>query len=796
MAEMVKYELPEAGPGKQKREEIQPPAPINNQSTLQYWSNLIIEGIEEAFFSLDKEWHFTYLSNQAVALLGKSRTLLLGKVFWEEFPQSVNGNFGRLYRQAMEDGKPNRLEDFSVILQGWYDVRVYPIEQGLIVYFQDITARKKLEQALQESEYRFKFLSDATFEGVIAHQNGVIVEANQSAAQIYNYASPQDLIGTKISQLINPQNLEDVQRHITENFDKAYETVVVRKDGTSLPAEVRGKTLPYRGETVRVGTIRDISERKRQEQQLRESESRFKMLSEATFEGVVIHHDGVVIEANQHAADMLGYARPEELIGQTIAQHMTAPTLAELQKRIAGGSEQAYEGIAIRKDGQHFPVEVRGRSTEYKGQSVRVEVLKDITERKRAEEVLRKTQSQLLQSQKMESIGRLAGGVAHDFNNLLTAISGYSELILLGLKEDEPLYSDVMEIQKAVNRAASLTGQLLAFSRQQVLQPKVLNLNKAVVEMDKLLHRLIGEDIELLSLPDPRLGVVLADPGQLEQIILNLAVNARHAMPNGGKLTIETANVELGEEYQIVGHSQVKTGSYIMLAVSDTGIGMDKATQEKIFEPFFTTKEIGKGTGLGLATVYGIVEQSGGYIWVYSEVGVGTTFKIYLPRVATALSQEMAKSESRPAGTILEAEVKEYNLAIGQGRTVLVVEDERMVSDLIHRVLAGVGYKILEAHNGQEALELIASEDPERIDLVLTDIVMPQMGGQELVNRLKERWPSMKVLCMSGYADRAVAQHKILEQYDFFLQKPFTPGVLLERIEELLCTAPDTNTPV
>jgi signal transduction histidine kinase len=331
---------------------------------------------------------------------------------------------------------------------------------------------------------------------------------------------------------------------------------------------------------------------------------------------------------------------------------------------------------------------------------------------------LRQSQEQLLQASKLESIGRLAGGIAHDFNNLLTAISGYSELVLLRLEDDHPVQGDVQEILKATDRAAQLTQQLLAFSRRQMLQPKVLNLNTIVTEISRLLERVIGENIELITALEPDLKSVMADPGQFEQVILNLTVNARDAMPGGGKLLIETANVDLDEEYSEYKKFYIKPGSYVRLSVSDTGVGMDAATQSHIFEPFFTTKD----TGLGLATVYGIVKQSDGYIWLYSEPGVGTSFKIYLPAIETKANVVSPVEPATPTefrGT----------------ETVLLVEDEEMVRNLVNRALTENGYTVLVASNGSEALELLENYR-EQVDLVLTDVIMPKMGGRTLIEKL------------------------------------------------------------
>jgi len=394
----------------------------------------------------------------------------------------------------------------------------------------------------------------------------------------------------------------------------------------------------------------------------------------------------------------------------------------------------------------------------------------EMADRLRTEEALRKSEGQLRQAQKMEAIGRLAGGVAHDFNNMLTAILGHCQLMRLRFSEEDPVLKDAEEIEKAGQRAAALTRQLLAFSRQQVLQPKVLNLNDLVNEMDRMLRRLIGADIDLLTVPDMSIGTIQADPGQIEQVLMNLVVNSRDAMPDGGKITIETSEADLDEIYAR-SRPGLRPGRYVLLAVSDTGCGMDAETRAQVFEPFFTTKEAGKGTGLGLSTVYGIVKQSDGYVDVYSEPGHGASFKIYFPRANAAAEKVRAgwPVEKAPRGT----------------ETILLVEDEDLVRAVVRKSLELYGYCVVTAQDGREALKTLEA-DVQAFDLIITDIMLPHMRGPELAERASRMSPNSKILFISGYTDKTIIHRGILTAGNAYLQKPFTPETLARKVREVL----------
>lgn len=545
---------------------------------------------------------------------------------------------------------------------------------------------------------------------------------------------------------------------IVECMKQGVTDYVLKDRPARLPAAVR--------RALNDKSLRD--ERIQVEKELRFSEVRYRRLFEAAKDGILIldGHTGEILDVNPFLMNLLGYTR-QEFLGKQLWEIGFFQDRVDSKgtfRTLQASEFIRYDDLTLQtKGGKRAEVEFVS-NTYFSGEKKVIQCnIRDMTERRQLE-------LQLRQSQKMEAIGQLAGGVAHDFNNLLTIISGYSEMMAEGLGPDSPHIGQVKEIQKATDRAAALTRQLLAFGRRQMLAPQVLDLNMVVSNVDKMLRRLIGEDIDLVPISSGGLGRVKADAGQIEQIIMNLAVNARDAMPQGGKLTIETADVVLDDTYARR-HVAVTPGPYVMLAVSDTGCGMDAAIQARIFEPFFTTKAPGKGTGLGLATVYGIVKQSGGNIWMYSELGKGTTFKVYLPRVDD-----------------LVAEVKSFHARGGDCRgaeTVLVVEDEDTIRSLVGGILVSRGYTVLEASSGVEGL-LICQKHPHTIHLLLTDVVMPQMSGPELAGKLASLRPETKVLFMSGYTNKAIGQDGLLDRNTAFIEKPFTPQALARKVREVL----------
>jgi PAS domain S-box-containing protein len=500
------------------------------------------------------------------------------------------------------------------------------------------------------------------------------------------------------------------------------------------------------------------------------SEKLVLALLESASQAVIgIDQAGRIVLANRRAEEMFGYSR-SELLGSRIEillPESKRSTHVRERDQYFHRPHARPMGIGMdlsgrREDGVEFPVEVSLSNVEIEEGSFAIAFVSDISQRKQLED-------QLLHAQKMEAVGRLAGGVAHDFNNMLTVISGYNRMILDELSTLDPMRGYAEEILQAADRAGALTQQLLAFSRRQVMQPRVISINGVISQTEKMLRRLIGEDVEIDFGLAPDAGNIKADPGHVEQAIVNLAVNARDAMPMGGRLGIETANVHLDENYART-HMGVVPGDFVMVAVSDNGTGMDIETRRRIFEPFFTTKEKGKGTGLGLATVYGIIKQAGGDIWVYSEPGRGTTFKLYFPRVA----------ESAVETAVADVAQSESN-----SETILVVEDEKAVRDLTVRMLQRLGYRILTAAGGAEAIE-ISRGHAATIHLLLTDVVMPNMSGRQLADHLVLSRPDMKVLYLSGYTENTVLHHGVLDAGVEFLPKPFSREVLGKKLREIL----------
>jgi len=654
-----------------------------------------------------------------------------------------------------------------------------PSITGIVVNARDVTERKQAEEERRQAEEKYRSLFENAVEGIFqSSPEGRFLTVNPAFARMLGYSSPEDVISS----------IQDIKRQVWVDLERrevyarlleekgavlGFECRQLRKDKsiiwvslcTRAIRDTNGKVFCYEG------TAEEITGRKRSEEALRESAAELKEAQRVAQLGSwswIVNSDTVTWSEELYNV----FGRDPELPAVSYKDQSgiyTAESWTLLDKAVKQaletGEPYELELEVLRTDGTTRRIVTRGAVIrDQNGRVIRLHgTAQDITEQKRLE-------AQFMQAQKMEAVGVLAGGVAHDFNNLLTVINGYSDFLLNDLARDDPRRDDLEQIKRAGQRAASLTSQLLAFSRKQVLQPRILDLNDEMLEASAILRRLIGEDIDLVAVPQPGLGLVKADPGQVQQIIMNLAVNARDAMPQGGKLTIETANANVDQDY-VRKHPAGSIGRYVMLAISDNGMGMDAQTQSHVFEPFFTTKGPRKGTGLGLSTVYGIVKQSGGFIWVYSELGKGTTFKVYLPRV--------------------EGEVDKFasygmeELSLQGNETVLLVEDEPSMRTLAARILRAQGYTILHASNGEEALR-IAHEFTGKIHLVLTDVVMPEMSGNTMASRLEAARPGIKVLFISGYPKNAIVHHGVLNPNVAFLPKPFTADALARKVRKVL----------
>jgi two-component system, cell cycle sensor histidine kinase and response regulator CckA len=643
-----------------------------------------------------------------------------------------------------------------------------------ISFVLDLTERKEAERGRREAERRAERMVESATVGMwTVDSEGRTTFMNARMANILGMELAEALV-TPVAQFFLTEDRPDLSERLATRragVASAYERRFPKPDGTVGVLWIEGSPMhdaQGRYEGV-LGIVTDVTERRRAEEALRASETRYRLMFDNSplpkwmYDAETLRF----LDVNEATLREYGYSR-EEFLSMTIKDIRPpedVPALLEAERQV-----ELHPKFGIwrlrKKSGEIIQVELTKHTFRLGDRLTRLAVGRDVTERLRLEEQLR-------QSQKMEAVGRLAGGVAHDFNNVLSVILSYGDLLLGDMKPGEPMRDDVEEIRKAGQRAADLTRQLLMFSRQQVLEPRVLDLNEVLANMDKMLQRILGADVDLVSLPSKPLGRVRVDRSSVDQVIMNLVVNARDAMPTGGQLTMETANANLDEAYAR-DHLGVTPGPHVMLAVTDTGTGMDKPTLARIFEPFFTTKGSGKGTGLGLSTVFGIVQQSGGSVWVYSEPGKGTTFKVYFPRVDAAVE---SVRPVEPLTTVRGSE------------TILLVEDDDQVRAVARGILVKNGYHVMEARNAGEAL-LISEKHPSTIHLLLSDVVMPQMSGPELAKRLAASRPLMRVLCMSGYTDDSIVRHGVLEAHLAYLQKPITPDALTTRVREVLDAKP------
>lgn len=697
-----------------------------------------------------------------------------------------------------------------------------------IVSFLDVTERYKSEMALRESQEKFLAIGNSALDAMVLINDAGLVEYwNPSAERMFGYTAAE-VQGMDVHSRIMPEAFADRFKSAFEGFrlsgtgevgGRIIELIAKRKDGTEFPIEIAVSPILIQGKHWSSAIIRDITERRNSEKERALNERRLAALLKLNQMAAASTHDlahfaleeavsltgstiGYIAFANEDESVLTMYAWSEStmaecavekrprvyplastgLWGEAVRQRrpiITNDYAADnpLKKGTPQGHVRILRHLNVPIfDGDRIVIVagVGNKPEHYNEGDVRqltllMEGMWRIVTQRRAEEDRKKLQEQLAQSAKMEAVGRLAGGVAHDFNNLLTTVLGYTEMILSQLEEEDPLYTEIEEIHQAGTRAASLTQQLLAFSRKQVIKPRIVELNGAIKEARKMLERLIGDKIKLVLELEPDLGRIKVDPHQIGQVLLNLAVNARDAMPDGGTLTIATSNIAFDKD-SLSPHSEIAPGSYVVLSITDTGAGINDEIKSRLFEPFFTTKENGKGTGLGLAMVYGIAKQNGGTISVYSEPGLGTVFRLYLPRtddqpVASVIPLRIAS----PTGT----------------ETVLLVEDDHMVRRLSQRVLTHLGYEVLQAYDIEDAIS-ICREHPHPIHLLLTDVIMPEMNGVELYAQLRETRSEMKALFMSGYAEDVVVRHGVLPEGTEFIQKPFNMEDLANRVRQTL----------
>jgi len=740
------------------------------------------EYIPLPYQSLDENGCFIDVNSAWLEMLGYKKDEVTGKNFAGFLHPETKQQFYKNFTEFKECGYIHDAQLRIRHKEGHYlfvsfEGRIghYPDGRFKQTYcvMKDITRQKEMESALLDKEKRWRsYVTKAPYGIFVADGEGNYIEVNPAASRITGYTE-EELLNMSIYDILPAGSIEKGVSHFQRLSEEEYsdeELPFLDKKGNlkywriSAVKLNRGRFLGFTQETTR---------QRKAEMKLRESEETYRNLFHNAQVGLFRTkiEDGTILESNQQMARMFGYSSREELIGSYItSENYVDPKTRErmVEEIRRNGKIDNFEARFYRKDGSIFYARYSAKI--YPDEGWIEGVCEDITERKRVEEKRDELQSQLIQSTKMESVGRLAGGVAHDHNNMLGVILGYTELILGKLKPDDPLYRDLLEIQKAAERSRDITRQLLAFARQQTIDPVVMGLNDTIEDMLKMLRRLIGENVELVWMPGEEAWNVKADKSQVDQVLTNLCVNARDAIEGTGKIIIETANTFFDEDY-CDKHAGFTAGEFVMLAVSDDGVGMDGNEIDNIFEPYYTTKAPEGGTGLGLPMVYGVMKQNEGFINVYSERGKGTTVKCYFPRY---------KGEG---GRVNEESAE--GVRAGRGEAILVVEDEESVLELIRLLLEKSGYSVLSAGTAGEDFEL-AAENENKIKLLLSDVIMPEMNGRELADKVKSICPGIKILFMSGYTKNVIAEKGVLDEGVNFIQKPFSKKELGEKIGRLL----------
>jgi two-component system, cell cycle sensor histidine kinase and response regulator CckA len=747
----------------------------------------VLDCLGDPVFIKDEQYRYILVNDAFCKDLGVSREQSLGQTDYTIFAKELADVFRVRDAHVFATGEGGFHEDQITGPNG----KVRTVAAKMTLYtdgaarkyivgvVRDITQFRRTEEALRESEVKYRTIVENSLMGVYVYQDNRFQFHNRRCNEIIGYGDEEMAVANPLD-FAHPDEraaVQDTARRLLtgELTDVRLTGRAIRKNGETIVVRVFGNVANYEGRPAIMGTIYDITEQEKAQEQIRKSEEKFKKAFYTSPDAININRlsDGMFISTNRGFTELTGYTE-EDVAGKTSLEIDIWSDAGDRAKLLEGlktqGRVENLEAPFRLKNGEIRSGMMSATLIDLDGSPHILSITRDITEHKRAEEEREKLQRQLNQAQKMESVGRLAGGVAHDFNNMLTVILGYAEMALLQCTSSEPIYENLKTIKAAALQSADLVRQLLAFARKQTIVPKVLDVNDTVAGMLKMLQRLIGEEIDFGWMPGPALWSLKMDPSQFDQLLANLCVNARDAITGVGKITIETENRVFDQAYCQV-HPGFVPGEYVMVAVSDNGCGMEKEVMGQIFEPFFTTKETGKGTGLGLATVYGIIKQNDGFINVYSEPAKGSTFKIYLPRfVGVGTERKTAVAQEIPRG---------------KREIVLVVEDDIVILTLGKAMLEALGYTVLTASTPAEALRQAATHRNE-IELLITDVVMPEMNGRDLAKLLCEMIPGLKCLYTSGYTPNAIAHHGVLDEGVNFLEKPFSIDGLAAKVREAL----------